>query len=63
MNLFWEAIFQIRSETFGEKFTKKRPDLDSLRKNTQIQKTNRPNWSLDEGDIVDSKSAMLKQFF
>ena len=37
--------------------------MDSLRKNTQIEKKNRSNQSLDEGDIVDLKSALLLENF
>jgi len=52
-NFFLAASFKITFETSGPKFTKKIIYLDSLQKNTDIQKQIRPNWSLDEGDIAD----------
>lgn len=61
--LFWATSLQIRSETFGEKFTKKITYVDSLWKNTQTQKKNRPNQSLVVGDIANLKSAMLQKYF
>ena len=63
MNVFGRRVFRLDLKILVKKFQKKRPYLDSLRKNTQIQKKNRPNWSSDEGDIADSKSVILKQFF
>jgi hypothetical protein len=36
-------------------------DLDSLWKNTQIQKKNQLNRSPDEGDIADLKSALFSE--
>ena len=63
MNFFGRRSFRSDLKLLVKNLQKKRPDLDSLRKNTQIQKKNRPNWSSDEGDIANSKSAMLKQFF
>ena len=44
-------------------FHKKIAYLDSLRKNTQIEKKNRSNRNLDEGDIVDLKSALFLEKF
>ena len=48
---------------FGEIFSEKIAYLDSLRKNTQIEKKNRSNRSSDEGDIIDLKSALLLENF
>ena len=39
-------------------FQKQIEDLDSLGKDTQIQKKKRPNWSMDDGDITDLKSTL-----
>ena len=44
-------------------FKKKLAYLDSLRKNTQIEKTIWPNWSSDEGDILDLKSTLFLEIF
>ena len=48
---------------FGVIFQKQIAYLDSLRKNTQIEKKNRSNRSSDEGDIIDLKSALLLENF
>jgi len=37
--------------------------MDSLRKNTQIKKTNWPNRSSNEGDILDLRLAMFHKCF
>ena len=44
-------------------FQKQIAYLDSLQKNTQIEKKNRSNRSSDEGDIIDLKSALLLENF
>ena len=44
-------------------FQKKIAYLDSLRKNTQIEKKNWSNRSSDEGDIIDLKSSLLLENF
>ena len=44
-------------------FQKQIAYLDSLQKNTQIEKKNQSNWSSDEGDIVDLKSALFDRKF
>lgn len=59
---FWAENLQIRYEILGAKFTKKITDLDSLRKIPKLKK-NRPNRSMEEGNITDLKSAMLVEFF
>ena len=53
-DFFWAATLQIRSETFGTKFTKSNT--------TQFQKKNGSNRSPDVGDITDLKSAILSEF-
>ena len=65
MIFFGRRIFRSDLKLLVKNLQQQRPYLDSLRKNTLIhkKKKNRPNWCLDEGDIVDSKSAILKQFF
>ena len=40
-------------------FQKQIEYLDSLRKNTQIEKKNQSNQSSDEGDIIDLKSTLF----
>ena len=47
-----------------QKFLEKKEYLDSLQKNTQIEKKkNRLNRSSDDGDIIDLKSALLLENF
>ena len=46
-----------------QNFQKQIAYLDSLRNHTQIEKTNQSNQSLDDGDIVNLKSALFFRKF
>jgi hypothetical protein len=62
-DFFWAATLQIRSETFGTKFTKTNTRSGFLSKNHPIsKKKNGSNRSSDVGDIADLKSAILSEF-
>ena len=62
--LFRWQDFREYMKIFIKKFQKQIAYLDSLRKNTQIEKKkNRSNRSLDDGDIVDLKSALFLENF
>ena len=61
--IFRRASLQRISKIFGEMFKTKLAYLYSLRNNTQIEKKNRLNRSLDEGDIVYLKLALLLENF
>ena len=50
-------------EILMQTFQKQVVYLDSLRKNTQIEKKNWSNRSSDEGDIIDLKSTLLLENF
>ena len=55
---FGLQVFRVDLIFFVQNFQKQIAYLDSLGKYTQIQKINRRNQSLDEGDITDLKSAL-----
>ena len=59
---FGRQICRSDLKHLGQNLQKQIPDLDSSRKITQFQKTNGSNQSLDVGDIVDLKSAILLEF-
>ena len=60
---FGPRVFRAYLNIFVKLFQKQIAYLDSLQKNTQIQKKIWLNQSLDEGDIVDLKSALFPENF